>query len=51
VLLSYFPNPGTVVYLGYGSAHRNPDLDGRERMGRVADSFFMKLSYLFRTGG
>ncbi len=51
VLLSYFPNPGTVVYLGYGSAHRNPDLDSLERMGRVADSFFMKLSYLFRMGG
>jgi hypothetical protein len=51
LLLSYFPHPGTVVYLGYGTTHSDPDLDGRARLGRSADGFFMKLSYLFRTGG
>ena len=47
-LFSFRPNPGTVLFVGYGSslterdAFRFPDLE------RTADGFFVKLSYLFR---
>ena len=50
VLFSYQPNPGTVVFLGYGSTLLDPvdpaapDAGG---MGRVEDGFFLKMSYLF----
>ncbi len=37
-LFSYRPNPGTVIFAGYGSSLTGPEADG----------FFMKLSYLFR---
>jgi hypothetical protein len=45
-LFSYQPNPGTVVFMGYGAsmgsdAFRPTDLQ------RTADGFFVKLSYLF----
>ena len=52
LLLSYFPNPGTVLYLGYGSTHRDP-VDGvmNRRLQRTNDAFFLKLSYLFRLQG
>jgi Domain of unknown function (DUF5916) len=49
-LVQYLPSPGTVVFMGYGSAldasltNRPGDLQPR------ADGFFVKLSYLFRAG-
>jgi len=52
LLFSYQPNPGTVLFLGYGSeADANPD--PRERFTyqpfvRSNDYFFVKLSYLLR---
>ncbi len=50
LLLSYFPNPGTVVYLGYGASHGERDLRDRS-LQRTADGLFMKLSYLWRVQG
>ncbi|MDB4874887.1 MAG: hypothetical protein JWM41_1333 [Gemmatimonadetes bacterium] len=51
-LFSYQPNPGTVLFLGYGSqANANPDPLERfnyQPLVRSADYFFVKLSYLFR---
>jgi hypothetical protein len=47
-LLSYLPSPGTVVYVGYGDAQRADRPDGPERLERIRDVFFLKLSYLFR---
>lgn len=50
-LFSYRPNPGTVVFFGYGSqADAPPDSQNRfayQPLRRVADHFFVKLSYLF----
>jgi hypothetical protein len=48
VLFSYLPNPGTVVYVGYGDALRADTPQGPESLRRVNDVFFAKLSYLFR---
>ncbi len=50
VLFSYQPGPGTVLFAGYGSTLQGPaDPDDSLRGGlrRVADGFFLKLSYLF----
>jgi hypothetical protein len=51
-LFSYTPNPGTVVFLGYGSqALGEPDPTNRfayQPLVRANDHFFVKLSYLFR---
>jgi hypothetical protein len=51
-LFSYQPNPGTVLFLGYGSeADANPNPLQRftyQPLIRSADYFFVKLSYLFR---
>ncbi len=50
VLLSYLPSPGTVVYVGYGSA---VDASADSRLSnaeRTSDGAFIKLSYLFRVG-
>jgi hypothetical protein len=49
-LISYLPSPGTVLFVGYGSA-----LDASTTMRpfeaeRTSDGAFMKLSYLFRAG-
>ncbi|WP_373062461.1 DUF5916 domain-containing protein [Gemmatimonas sp.] len=49
-LISYLPSPGTVIFVGYGSA-----LDASLTMRpfeaeRVSDGAFVKLSYLFRAG-
>ena len=49
-LVSYLPSPGTVIFVGYGSA-----LDASLSMRpfeaeRVSDGAFVKLSYLFRAG-
>jgi hypothetical protein len=50
-LFSYQPNPGTVIFAGYGSTLT--DLAARrtfetEALTRTQDGFFVKLSYLFR---
>lgn len=47
-LVSYLPTPGTVFYVGYGDAMRANEPSGPERLRRVNDVFFLKLSYLFR---
>jgi hypothetical protein len=51
LLFSYQPNPGTVLFAGYGSTLRDPvDPEDPLRTGfqRAADGFFLKMSYLFR---
>jgi hypothetical protein len=51
-LFSYQPNPGTVVFLGYGSqANAPPNPIERfdyQPLIRQSDYFFVKFSYLFR---
>ncbi len=47
-LFSYRPNPGTVVFAGYGNTMTEPDALGFDRLRRTDDAFFVKLSYLFR---
>jgi hypothetical protein len=51
-LFSYVPNPGTVLYVGYGDAGLG-NADPRDRFNfqpirRTSDYFFVKYSYLFR---
>jgi hypothetical protein len=51
LLFSYQPNPGTVLFAGYGSTLRDPvDPNDPLRTGlrRADDGFFLKMSYLFR---
>ena len=51
LLFSYQPNPGTVLFAGYGSTLRDPvDATDPSRTGlhRSEDGFFFKVSYLFR---
>ncbi|MBA2293191.1 MAG: carbohydrate binding family 9 domain-containing protein [Gemmatimonadales bacterium] len=52
VLFSYLPNPGTVVYFGYGASHVDQvdEVDVLRRSGarRTNDGLFLKLSYLWR---
>lgn len=51
-LFSYQPNPGTVLFLGYGTqSNAVPNLADRfayQPLVRASDYFFVKLSYLFR---
>ncbi len=47
-LFSYQPNPGTVLFAGYGSTLRDPTQLGRASLERAEDGFFLKLSYLFQ---
>jgi hypothetical protein len=47
-LFSYQPNPGTVLFAGYGSTMMDPTELGRARLRRTEDGFFLKLSYLFQ---
>jgi hypothetical protein len=47
-LFSYQPNPGTVIFAGYGSTLRDPSELGRASLRRAEDGFFLKLSYLFQ---
>ena len=47
-LLSYRPTPGTVLFLGYGNASREPDTYRFRDLQRLQDGLFFKLSYLFR---
>lgn len=48
LLFTYLPTPGTVVYLGYGASHQEPDERGRREFTRTDDGVFVKMSYLFR---
>lgn len=50
-LFTYLPNPGTVIYLGYGTLDQNPDVLGQAKLGAVRSDFFLKLSYLWRRRG
>ena len=47
-LFSYQPNPGTVIFAGYGSSLTEPDAFQFQDLRRTNDGFFVKLSYLFR---
>jgi hypothetical protein len=48
VLASYEPSPGTVAFLGYGSASLATDPGDLSTLQRENDGFFVKLAYLFR---
>ncbi|HEY3935422.1 MAG TPA: DUF5916 domain-containing protein [Gemmatimonadales bacterium] len=50
-LFTYLPNPGTVIYFGYGTVDQRPDLIGRAILAPLQSNFFVKLSYLWRTKG
>jgi hypothetical protein len=47
-LFSYQPNPGTVLFAGYGSTLNDPTQLGQASLERAEDGFFLKLSYLFQ---
>jgi hypothetical protein len=50
-LISYRPNPGTVVFVGYGNSLTESDPLAFQRLRRTTDGYFVKLSYLFRALG
>lgn len=50
-LFSYQPTPGTVLFVGYGSTMVEPDAFAFRELDRTNDGFFVKLSYLFSSGG
>jgi hypothetical protein len=47
-LFSYQPNPGTVLFFGYGANVGSEEFRPTD-LRRTSDGFFVKLSYLFRT--
>ena len=47
-LLSYQPNPGTVVFAGYGASLGSDEFFSPRDLTRTSDGVFVKLSYLFR---
>jgi hypothetical protein len=47
-LFSYQPNPGTVVFAGYGSTLAGSEFFAPRELERAADGFFVKVSYLWR---
>jgi Domain of unknown function (DUF5916) len=47
-LLAYQPVPGTVFFAGYGNGLTEPESFHFNALRRTTDSFFVKLSYLFR---
>jgi hypothetical protein len=47
-LFSYQPNPGTVLFAGYGSSLTETHAFTFRDIRRVSDGFFFKLSYLLR---
>ena len=49
-LFSYQPTPGTVFFLGYGGAYTEPWAFNFTGLTRTADSFFVKVTYLFHLG-
>jgi hypothetical protein len=48
VLFAWQPNPGTVLFAGYGSAMSEEDAFRFREVERARDGFFVKLSYLMR---
>ncbi len=48
LLFSYQPNPGTVLFAGYGRTLREPNPQNDARLRPTDDGFFVKMSYLFR---
>jgi len=48
VLFSYQPNPGTVIFAGYGSTLGSDVATDPRALRRAQDGFFLKVSYLFR---
>jgi hypothetical protein len=49
-LVSYLPSPGTVIFVGYGSALDAAPTYRPGEFRREGDGFFIKLSYLWRAG-
>jgi hypothetical protein len=47
-LFSYQPNPGTVLFVGYGNSLSSDRSSALTDLRRTQDGFFVKLSYLFR---
>jgi hypothetical protein len=47
-LFSYQPNPGTVLFMGYGATMGSPRFMTPSLLERTSDGFFVKASYLFR---
>ncbi|MGH7720005.1 MAG: hypothetical protein ACREON_14335, partial [Gemmatimonadaceae bacterium] len=47
-LFSYQPNPGTVLFAGYGSTMTEPRSFRIRDLRRETDAFFVKMSYLWR---
>jgi hypothetical protein len=47
-LVSFQPNPGTVVFAGYGASLGTDDFFAPRDLAKTSDGFFVKLSYLFR---
>jgi hypothetical protein len=47
-LFSYQPNPGTVIFAGYGTSLNGAEFFQPRDLERTSDGFFVKLSYLFR---
>jgi hypothetical protein len=47
-LFSFQPNPGTVIFAGYGSTTAEAAALRFRELARVNDGFFLKVSYLFR---
>lgn len=47
-LFSYQPNPGTVIFAGYGSSMVDTRAFAFNEVTRTNDGFFVKVSYLFR---
>jgi hypothetical protein len=48
VLFSFRPNPGTVLFLGYGASLTENDSFQFRDLRRTGDGLFVKASYLFR---
>jgi hypothetical protein len=48
LLFSYQPNPGTVVFLGYGASLVEQEAFRLREVRRTGDGFFVKASYLYR---
>ena len=48
ILVSFQPNPGTVLFAGYCSTRQQPNPILEDRLLRTDDTFFLKASYLFR---
>ena len=47
-LFSYQPNPGTVLFVGYGSSLAGENYFAPGDLERLNEAFFVKASYLFR---